>query len=151
MESGTLAIPPLGPDGLLPPSVHNCTFREFEQRFGFNERRKQLIANLREILEGLPGKQAIAYILVNGSFVQDEPLPSDVDVILVVADARDDTPAGDLARYCKRKQRSHYNIYSCEIYVCDETFAATYWVDKFGKTRPPVREKGLLRIEGGRT
>lgn len=72
-------IPSFTEKGTLPEGIHQSTFEEVEQFFGWNERRKTLLWGLRAVLENL--KQAgCKWVYLNGSFVTNKDEPSDFDV-----------------------------------------------------------------------
>jgi hypothetical protein len=72
-------IPLFLPDGNLPPGIHEATWQEIQERFGWNAERRGLLEGLRKGLLIL--KEAgcqTAYI--NGSFVTTKDIPNDFDV-----------------------------------------------------------------------
>ena len=77
-------IPPFeaepGEDGRLqlPPGVHVATWGEVAQRFGTNERRREILENLLRALQAL---RATGYrrAYVDSSFVTSKKLPRDFD------------------------------------------------------------------------
>jgi hypothetical protein len=71
-------IPPFDTDGNLPVGVHDATWEEIKQRFGWNGRRRELLGGLRNALENLRfAGCARAYI--DGSFVTSLAMPRDYD------------------------------------------------------------------------
>lgn len=65
--------------GNLPEGVHQLTFEQVEQFFGWNEHRRTLLQGLRAMLENL--KQAgCKWVYLNGSFVTNKDEPRDFDV-----------------------------------------------------------------------
>src|ERR1051326_3511072 len=64
--------------GNLPPGIHWATWREFENRFGTNSRRKELLAGLRRAISVLR-KAGCRTVFVDGSFVTTKELPGDFD------------------------------------------------------------------------
>jgi hypothetical protein len=72
-------IPPFSLNGNLPPGIHEATWQEIQERFGWNAERRSLLEGLRKGLLILKeaGSQA-AYI--NGSFVTTKDKPNDFDV-----------------------------------------------------------------------
>lgn len=72
-------IPPFSPEGNLPPGIHEATWQEIQERFGWNTERQRMLEGLRKALLIL--KEAgcqTAYI--NGSFVTTKDIPNDFDV-----------------------------------------------------------------------
>jgi hypothetical protein len=72
-------IPPFEPEtGNLPPGVHEATWAELAERYGYNERRQRLLVGLRAALESL--KQAgCRRAFVDGSFVTAKDERADFD------------------------------------------------------------------------
>ncbi len=71
-------LPDFNQGGSLPPGIHAATWREIEQKFGWNERRKKLLGGLKMALENL--KQAgCKRDYLNGSFVTTKDQPGDFD------------------------------------------------------------------------
>lgn len=71
-------IPPFDSGGLLPEGIHDALWGEFEERFGFNEHRRNLIAGLNRAVSAL-GKAGCKNIFVDGSFVTAKVIPNDFD------------------------------------------------------------------------
>jgi hypothetical protein len=72
-------IPGFDENGNLPPGIHFCDWSEFQERFGYNLRRLNLINGIEEVLILL--KEAgcrVAYL--NGSFVTSKTNPQDFDM-----------------------------------------------------------------------
>jgi hypothetical protein len=71
-------IPPFDERGYLPPGVYETDETEFNQRFGFNSYRQQLLAGLHSALIAL--KQAgCDRVYIGGSFVTNKEEPGDID------------------------------------------------------------------------
>ena len=72
-------IPLLGPDGALPPGIHDAEGWEVVvAQFGGTARRDELLAKLRLGLNNLRDA-GCPWVLLDGSFVTDKPEPNDVD------------------------------------------------------------------------
>jgi len=77
-------IPPFeaepGEDGRLqlPPGVHLASWEEIAQRFGTNERRREILRGLLRALQALRAAGCTRAYL-NGSFVTSKELPRDFD------------------------------------------------------------------------
>jgi hypothetical protein len=65
--------------GNLPPGVHDATWHEIVQRFGWTSRRRELLDGLKSALEPLR-EAGCRRVFVNGSFVTDKDDPVDIDV-----------------------------------------------------------------------
>lgn len=65
-------------DGNLPPGVHEYTWDEFVTQFGWNERRRQLLAGLKAALTALK-VAGCPRAFIDGSFVTRKEEPGDFD------------------------------------------------------------------------
>jgi hypothetical protein len=65
--------------GYLPPGVHEATLAELVNAFGWNSRRRELLAGLRKGLSFLK-HAGCRRVFVNGSFVTSKENPGDIDV-----------------------------------------------------------------------
>jgi hypothetical protein len=72
-------IPPFNEHGHLPPGVHSCAWAEFEARFAFSARRRELLLSLTRALDAL-GRAGVVRVWVGGSFVTTKEAPGDVDL-----------------------------------------------------------------------
>jgi hypothetical protein len=77
-----MAIPEFNQYGLLPQGVHDCTFLEAQALLSYNERRSEIWTGLQNFLQWAQALPASSAILIDGSYVTDKVLPSDVDVIV---------------------------------------------------------------------
>jgi len=72
-------IPPFDPDtGRLPEGVHDASWEEVVERFGWNHRRHQLLEGLAEAIE-LLARAGCRRLWLNGSFVTVKDEPGDFD------------------------------------------------------------------------
>ena len=79
-----MPVPDFTDRGVLPEGVHPCTLPEAQEALCTNEQRTQIWEGLLGFLvwaEPLPVPTAL---LIDGSYVTDKPLPSDVDVVVDV-------------------------------------------------------------------
>jgi predicted nucleotidyltransferase len=86
-ENLRMPIPALTADGLLPEGIHDCTLDEIRKRFGSfqrTDRRCRLFERLESFVRAAKACGIVAAVLVDGSFVTDKDVPSDVDVIVVL-------------------------------------------------------------------
>lgn len=65
-------------NGNLPPGVHQCTWDEFSQKFGWNPHRQHLLDGLKRALESLKGA-GCKRAFIDGSFVTAKDMPNDFD------------------------------------------------------------------------
>jgi len=71
-------IPEFNAHGLLPEGIHSATWDEVRERFGGNERRRQLLAGLVAALLLLRAA-GCRRVYINGSFVTAKEVPGDFD------------------------------------------------------------------------
>lgn len=72
-------IPAFDPTtGALPPGVHEATWGEVAERFGAGERRRALLAGMRDALRTL-GRAGCTRVYLGGSFVTAIAEPGDWD------------------------------------------------------------------------
>lgn len=89
-----MPIPALNDDGLLPEGVHDCTLEEIRERFGSFQRtdaRCRLFERLEAFVRDARASGIVVAVIVDGSFVTDEDVPNDVDVIVVLRHDHDFT------------------------------------------------------------
>jgi len=72
-------IPSFTRTGKLPPGIHEATWSEFEERYGYNEKRVWLLCGLKMLLDEL-SKVACKAVYVDGSFVTYKKIPGDYDL-----------------------------------------------------------------------
>jgi hypothetical protein len=76
-------IPDFDDNGYLPPGIHRATLDEIEVRFGMmSEVRQVQLQSLRWLME-LVSEASVARIVLNGSWVTNEPEPIDIDCVLL--------------------------------------------------------------------
>lgn len=66
--------------GYLPPGDHTATLEEVEERYGWTYRRRELLRELRSVVEGLREK-GVKRVWIDGSFTTTKDRPQDVDVL----------------------------------------------------------------------
>lgn len=72
-------IPEFDDSGNLLPGVHDATWNELVQRFGWTSRRRELLDGLKAALETLC-EAGCRQVFINGSFITDKDEPGDIDV-----------------------------------------------------------------------
>ena len=71
-------IPDFIEHGHLPPGMHEATWNEVIDRFGYNDHQREMLRGLKDAMKNL--KDAGAHCLyLNGSFVTSKELPNDFD------------------------------------------------------------------------
>ena len=146
-----MAIPPLNEYGWLPEGVHDCTLEEAEERFsGFqrSDRRPQLWARFVEFVGEVQVCGLIAAIVVDGSFVTAEPVPNDIDLVLVMDERQNLSVDLPPAHYNVLSQRRVHKRFGFDIVVATnkhETLEQAVAFFQQVRQRPGA-QKGLLRI-----
>jgi predicted nucleotidyltransferase len=114
----SVAIPNFTSAGLLPTGIHLATLEEVEFAFGCGtDTRIRLYESLRAFLELARSFQMFTSIVIDGSFVTNEPDPSDVDVVLIL-------PGPQLKRLMK-----HSDYLKLENAAIRERFAIDLFID----------------------
>jgi hypothetical protein len=73
-----MTIPHFDINGLLPIGIHETSWNEFENRFGYNFHRKRLLNGLWKALTNMK-LAGCTTIFIDGSFVTSKELPNDYD------------------------------------------------------------------------
>ncbi len=71
-------LPDFDNDGNLPPGLHWATWDEVFARFGYNQRRLDLLRGLLAALQSLKAAGCVN-VYIDGSFVTSKALPGDFD------------------------------------------------------------------------
>lgn len=146
-----MAIPEFSPEGLLPEGIIECTPEEVFERFGrfqTSDRRPRLTSQLKEYIEELRAAAVAKYLLIDGSYVTQEPTPNDIDLLLVLRDSVDLNEPVPPFRYNARSKRYVRKKYNFDIFVgfeSDESAAEILEFLRGVKYRPGV-SKGLLKV-----
>lgn len=78
-------IPTFDHAGNLPEGVYWASWKEFEERFGFNPHRRKLLKGLQTAIVSLR-KAGCRAVFIDGSFVTKKERPNDFDVCWSVED-----------------------------------------------------------------
>jgi hypothetical protein len=146
-----MAIPPLNEHGWLPEGVHDSTLEEAAARFGGfqrSDRRPQLWAQFVEFVREAQASGMVAAIIVDGSFVTAEPLPHDIDLVVVMSTPQDFSKDLLPAHYNVLSQRRVRQRFGFDIVVATnnpETLAQAVAFFQQVRQRPGAK-KGLVRI-----
>ena len=71
-------LPGFNAHGFLPPGIHEATWQEIEQVFGFSPRRQHLLHGLKRVLAALHAA-GCHRVYLDGSFVTNKTDPNDFD------------------------------------------------------------------------
>lgn len=147
-----MPIPALNEHGLLPVGIHDCILAEIEVRFGQFQRTDQrtgLFRGLRDFMDEARKTGFVTAVLIDGSFVTDKDLPSDIDLILVIAAGHDFDASLRPFEYNIVSRRQVRRIYRLDVLVGGQGTPETdNHVEFFSRVRgrSDVR-KGMLRVK----
>ncbi len=146
-----MAIPRLNLDGCLPVGVHLCTLAELKKRFGSfarSDNRVRLFARLEVFVEELLETGLVRAIVVDGSFVTNNPSPGDIDLIVALYQAMHFTLEilpRDYNALSRKRVRARFGF---DVFVdVDKSAAYKEHVAFFKQLRNTKTRKGMLRIE----
>lgn len=146
-----MPIPDFDEHGLLPVGVHDCTLAEVAARFGIfqgNEQRPRLMIKLSEFLEEVRASGIVREVLVDGSFVTDEPSPNDIDLVVVLPSTHDRAAELLPLQYnvvSKKRVRSRFGFDTVSVRQGTIEYASS--IEFFQQVRgEPGLRKGLLRL-----
>lgn len=146
-----MPIPELNSEGVLPTGIHDCTLAELKGVFGkfqVSDRRIKLFGRLEELAAEAGRSGLFEALLVDGSFVTNEPNPHDIDLIAVLRQGQDferDLPMSQYALLSRTLLRRRFG-FDVLIAEAGSGLYETY-VDFFRRVREnPVLRKGLLRV-----
>lgn len=140
-------IPEFTASGLLPQGIHSATLDEVRERFGGNERRRQLLAGLVAALLLLRAA-GCRRVYINGSFVTAKELPNDIDALYdidgVDADALDDVFFDFADGRAAQKAR-----FGCEFFPAQVTEGVTgrAFLDFFQIDKQTGEPKGIIELK----
>ena len=97
---------------------------------------------------GHPAGPLAQAVLVDGSFVTDEPEPNDIDVVLVLPDGYDVSQSVSPFEYNLRSRRRIRRTFGLDLFVVlPHSLEYDRFVDFFSQVRnQPQRTKGLVRV-----
>lgn len=147
-----MTIPQFNQLGYLPVGIYDCTLHEIERRFGsfkVSDRRVDLFARFKRFVHEARRTELVVWLIINGSFVSDTPLPNDIDLIVVVPRTLDifaqELLPIDYSVLSQRRVRTRYNF---DVFV-DAANSDAYkkHVRFFQQIKDlPNRRKGCLRL-----
>jgi hypothetical protein len=141
-----LVIPPFQPNGHLPDGIHSATWTEVRERFGWNQRRQNLLVGLEKALRDLH-EAGCKRIYLNGSFVTSKNEPGDFDACWDPTDVNFDTLEPTLLEFddARAAQKARYGG---ELFPTDWDAIGngTTFLEFFQSIRGGGK-KGIVRIE----
>jgi hypothetical protein len=146
-----MPIPAFDEHGFLPQGVHDCTLQEVGARFGqfdHSDRRVRLFHELTEFVREASNTTLVTSIIIDGSFVTDEPEPNDIDLILVVRSDHDvlaDLRPFEYNVLSKRRVRRRHGF--DVLLARDESLLLEEYVAFFQRIRASAElRKGVLKV-----
>ncbi|MEH1779831.1 MAG: hypothetical protein V7K67_33775 [Nostoc sp.] len=139
-------IPEFDENGNLPPGLHFGDWKEFKERFGYTDKRMQMIHGIEAVMAELKTAGCRTFY-INGSFVTSEPKPRDFDCCWDKDDVdinylRQNAPL-ILKFYDSTAQKARYRG---EIYPSDQPVdESTISIEFFQRDRKQNR-KGIVAI-----
>ena len=146
-----MAIPRLDEHGWLPAGVYDYTLEEAAAQFGVfqsSDRRPQLWARFLEFVDEAKACGLIDAIVVDGSFVTAEPVPNDIDLILVVSANYDFSVDFQPSEYNVLSKRQVHRRFGFDLLLARaDSEEYRRYVEFFQQVRlAPGRKKGIVRI-----
>lgn len=134
-------------EGYLPEGIHECTLQELEERFTFNLKRKKLFEGLSRLIHKL-GSIHCKVIYIDGSFVSEKQLPSDVDVCFECAEENWEFAVLMVGDFWK-DQESFQRDYNCNVFPSNLFIEGgkLYYLDFFQRIKNTNIPKGILKIK----
>ena len=71
-------LPPFDGRGFLPPGIYEITWTQLQNRFGFNNHRRDMLEKLQAVLQ-LLGKANCQRVYLGSSFISNKKYPNDFD------------------------------------------------------------------------
>ena len=148
-----MAIPALNGYGLLPHGIHDCTAAEVAAFFCANDARQIVWQAFQGFLQWAAAKPGPADLLIDGSFVTDKAVPSDIDVAVDVTNC----PANGQGEWLLAFHQEHAQIK--QQFRTDFYPFSNLWGNNFGaffqyvrmdealaRGAPSDAHKGILRL-----
>ncbi|MCP4295677.1 MAG: hypothetical protein GY786_08735 [Proteobacteria bacterium] len=143
-------IPEFLPNGNLPPGIHDVSWQDFCERFGYTAHRKSLLDGLASALKDL-SVAGCKMVYIDGSFVTNKEVPGDYDLCWSIDSVVPEklnpvflnfSPPGRT----KMKDQYKGDLFPAEIPegVCGKAFLDFFQTDK--NTGEP---KGIVSLEIG--
>ena len=140
-------IPEWSTNGDLPPGVHFATWREIEDRLGFNPRRRRMLAGFRQACEELRNA-GCRLVYLDGSFATRKEHPGDFDACWDVRNVDDDRLDPVFWEFSRgraaQKQRFLGELFPAQLPVGATGRA---FVDFFQVNKTSGEPKGILAIK----
>ena len=142
-----MSIPPFANSGNLPEGVHEATWDEIVDRFGTNDRRRELLDGLHRALDSLRSAGCRrAYI--GGSFVTAQEEPGDFDACWEIAGVDPDRLDSALLTFTDRRaaQKARFGgeLFPAEAGADPH---GTRFLDYFQQDKVTGERKGIVALD----
>lgn len=141
-----MTIPPFEDSGNLPEGIHEATWGEIVNRFGTNERRRELVDGLHRALESLRAA-GCRRAYVDGSFVTAKEAPGDFDACWEIAGVDADLLDPVLLEFAnaraKQKERFRGELFPAEAVAAPD---GTRFLDYFQQDKLTGQPKGIVSL-----
>jgi len=146
-----MPIPDFTDDGILPNSIHDCSFEELEVVFGrfqSTDCRITLTQRLKEYIQELRQSGIGKELIVDGSYVTRKDDPGDIDLILVLTKEFDYSAPINPFEYNLASNRVLKRKYGFDVFVERKgTERYNNRIEFFMRVKEnPDVSKGLIRI-----
>lgn len=142
-----MTIPPFSDSGNLPEGVHHATWDEIVDRFGTNERRRELLEGLRRALDSLQ-TAGCRRAYLDGSFVTTKDEPGDFDACWEAAGVNPDQLDPVLLTFANRRA-AQKTRFGGELFPADWEADphGTRFVDYFQQDNVTGERKGIVALD----
>jgi len=143
-------IPEFLPNSNLPPGIHDVSWHDFCERFGYTAHRKSLLDGLASALKDL-SVAGCKMVYIDGSFVTNKEVPGDYDLCWSIdsvvpeklnRDLLDFSPAGRI----RMKHQYKGDLFPAEI---PEGVSGKVFLDFFQTDKKTGEPKGIISLEIG--
>jgi Family of unknown function (DUF6932) len=142
-----VTIPPFADSGNLPEGIHETSWDEIADRFGTNERRRELLDGLRRALASLSAA-GCRRVYLDGSFVTVKEEPGDFDACWEIAGVESALLDPVLLEFANaraaQKERFRGELFPAEA-VADPD--GTRFVDYFQRDKLTGEPKGIVALD----
>jgi hypothetical protein len=142
-----VTIPPFADSGNLPEGIHEATWDEIANRFGTNERRRELLDGLRRALVALSAAGCRRAYL-DGSFVTAKEEPGDFDACWEAAGVDPDLLDPVLLTFAHRRAAQKAR-FGGELFPAESAADphGTRFLDYFQQDKLTGERKGIVALD----
>ncbi len=148
------SLPSLNNHGLLEPGEHCLSLDQVGELFGRfqkTDRRLNLFAKLKSLVDEIRAFSFARFLIIDGSFITAKDEPSDIDLVFVVKDGSlPVTTTLNPYEYNALSSRRLRKKYAFDVFVVNEQSEAyDHYVTHFRRVKqgPDHLSKGLVRLD----